>query len=111
MSEKTISDLRAALFDALQKVKDGSMDLDKARAVNELGKTLIDSAKVEVDYLRTTGGDESSFIASAAERPSSIGSPHSGLPRRCGSCSRRTSMLPRRARVGGCSMRRVACSA
>ena len=56
MSDKTINDLRAALFDALQKVKDGTMDLDKARAVNELGKTLIDSAKVEVDYLRTTGG-------------------------------------------------------
>lgn len=65
MSDKTIHDLRAALFDALQKVKDGTMDLDKARAVNELGKTLIDSAKVEVDYLRTTGGGESGFIDSA----------------------------------------------
>ena len=38
MSDKTINDLRAALFDALQKVKDGTMDLDKARAVNELGR-------------------------------------------------------------------------
>lgn len=62
MSDKTISDLREALFDTLQKVKDGTIDLDKARAVNDLGKTLIDSAKVEIDYLRTTGGIESSFI-------------------------------------------------
>lgn len=59
---KTIDDLRTALFDTLEQVKAGTMDLDKARAVNELGKTLIDSARVEVDYLRTTGGEASSFI-------------------------------------------------
>lgn len=62
---KSINDLREALFDTLQKVKDGTIDIDKARAVNEIGKTLIDSAKVEVDYLRTTGGGESSFIDTA----------------------------------------------
>lgn len=62
---KSINDLRETLFAALQAVKDGSMDLDKARAVNEIGKTIIDSAKVEVDYLRVTGGGESSFIDSA----------------------------------------------
>lgn len=66
MSEKTITDLRAALFETLQQVKNGTMDLDKARAVNELGKTLIDSAKVEVEYLRATGGGESTFLDTAA---------------------------------------------
>ena len=63
---KSISDLREALFATLQGVKDGSVDLDRARAVNEIGKTLIDSAKVEVDYLRVTGGGESEFIDTAA---------------------------------------------
>lgn len=62
---KSINDLREALFDTLQKVKDGSIDLDKARTVNEIGKTLIESAKVEVDYLRVTGGGESAFIDAA----------------------------------------------
>ena len=65
MSDKTISDLRAALFDALQGVKNGTLDLEKARAVNEIGKTLIDSAKVEVEYLRVSGGGESAFIETA----------------------------------------------
>ncbi len=65
MSSKTIDDLRASLFATLQGVKDGSIDLDKARVINEVGKTLIESAKVEVDYLRVTGGGESTFIASA----------------------------------------------
>lgn len=62
---KTLDDLRAALFDTLEGVRNGSIDLDKARAINELGKTLTDTAKVEVDYLRAAGGGESAFIASA----------------------------------------------
>lgn len=62
---KTMEDLRTSLFDTLQAIKDGSMDLDKARAVNEVAKTIVDTAKVEVDYLKTTGGGESSFIDSA----------------------------------------------
>jgi hypothetical protein len=62
---KTINDLRETLFSTLQAVKDGTMDLDKARTINEIGKTVIDTAKVEVDYLRVTGGGESSFIDTA----------------------------------------------
>lgn len=58
-----ISALRAHLFDAIAGVKAGSLDLDKARAVNELGKTLVDSAKVEEDYIRATnGGSTSTFL-------------------------------------------------
>jgi len=62
---KTMEDLRESLFSTLQALKDGSMDIDKARAVNEVAKTIVDTAKVEVDYLKTTGGGESSFIDSA----------------------------------------------
>jgi hypothetical protein len=65
MSTQDLTALRAALFETLQAVKSGAIDIDKARAVNELGKTLIDSAKVEVDYLRVTGGVESAFIDTA----------------------------------------------
>lgn len=57
-----INDLRATLFEALKGIKDGSLDLDKARAINEVSKTIIDSAKVEVDYIRANQGGESSFL-------------------------------------------------
>ena len=60
-----ITALRAALFDALRGVKAGTMELDKARAINELSKTLVDTAKVEVEYLRATGSGESAFIDSS----------------------------------------------
>ncbi|MEX8520038.1 MAG: hypothetical protein AB3X44_16130 [Leptothrix sp. (in: b-proteobacteria)] len=59
---KKISDLRDILFAALDQVKDGSMDLDKAKTVNEISKTIIDTAKVEVDYMRTVGGGKGKFI-------------------------------------------------
>jgi hypothetical protein len=63
---KTIDDLRETLFATLAAVKSGDFDLERAKAINELSKTIIDTAKVEVDYLRVTNGGESEFISSAA---------------------------------------------
>lgn len=60
-----ITALRVHLFDALQGVKDGTLDLDKARTINEISKTITDTAKVEVDFLRATGNSESAFIKPA----------------------------------------------
>lgn len=62
---KSISDLRDTLFATLDAVKDGTLDLDKARQINEVAKTIVETAKVEVDYLRVTGGGESEFINTA----------------------------------------------
>jgi hypothetical protein len=72
-----ITALRAHLFETLRQVKGGEIDLDKARAVNEIGKTLIDTARVEVDYLRTTGGGESKFLA--VEHQAENGEPGNGI--------------------------------
>jgi hypothetical protein len=59
---KNISDLRTALFEVIAGVRDGTIDIEKAKAVNELSKTIVETAKVEVDYLRVNGGGESSFV-------------------------------------------------
>jgi hypothetical protein len=59
-----LQDLRTALFAALREVKEGHLDLDRARAINEISKTLIDTAKVEIDYIRATGGVNSEFLES-----------------------------------------------
>ena len=57
-----ITALRAALFEALRGVKTGTLELDKARAINELSKTLVDTARVEVAYLEATGNSRSTFL-------------------------------------------------
>lgn len=62
---KSIEDLREALFATLNGVKDGTIDVERARAVNELGKTICDTAKVEVEYIKAAGGGESAFLSTA----------------------------------------------
>lgn len=57
---KNLDDLRATLFATIEAVRSGQMELDKARAINEIGKTIVDTAKVEVDYIRAVDGDAKS---------------------------------------------------
>ena len=56
-TKNKIEDLRNHLFETLEQLKDPDhpMDLDRARAVADVARKIIDSAKVEVDFLRVTG--------------------------------------------------------
>jgi len=65
-SDNHITALRQHLFSAIRGLRNGELEVDKARAINELGKTLVDTARVEVDYLKATDGAESPFIAAQA---------------------------------------------
>ena len=47
-----IQDLRNHLFEAIEKVKDGDMPLDRAKVVAELAQVIINSAKAETDHLK-----------------------------------------------------------
>ena len=62
-----INELRNALFDTLRNLKSGSMDVDRAKAINETAQTIINSAKVEIDHMKVAGGC-SSFIAGADDQ-------------------------------------------
>lgn len=59
---KNISDLRDAMFDTIQALKEGKITIEQAKAMSEIGQVIINSAKVEVDYIRANNGGESSFI-------------------------------------------------
>lgn len=52
-----LEDLRNHLFATLESLQDDEkpMDIDRAKAISDVAQTLINSAKVEVDYLRATG--------------------------------------------------------
>lgn len=53
-----IEDLRNHLFETLEALKDEDkpMDLARARAVADVARVIVDSAKVEVNFLNVTGG-------------------------------------------------------
>jgi hypothetical protein len=67
----TLDSLREHLFAALEGLRDkeSPLDIERARAISEVAKTVIDSAKVEVDYLRVRGGDGSSEFLGGKEAP------------------------------------------
>lgn len=52
-----IDDLRNHLFETLEALKDDEkpMDLARAQAIANVAKVIVDSAKVEVDFLKVTG--------------------------------------------------------
>lgn len=52
-----IDDLRNHLFETLEALKDDDkpMDLDRAIAIADVAKVIVESAKVEVAFLKVTG--------------------------------------------------------
>jgi hypothetical protein len=65
----TIDDLRSHLFDTLAalKDKDTPMELDRARTVADVAKVLVESAKVEVEFLKVTGATRSTGFLPESE--------------------------------------------
>lgn len=76
MARNKIEDLRDHLFATIEALRDPEkpMEIDRAKAVAEVAQVVINSAKVEVDYLRHTGQrNATDFLPPADGRP--------GLPR------------------------------
>ena len=55
---KNINDLREAMFDTLAKLKAGELSVEQARAASQIGGVIIESAKVEVEYIKANNGGE-----------------------------------------------------
>jgi len=45
------------------------MELDRARAIAEVAKVIVDSAKVEVAFLKVTGAERSTDFLPAGDDP------------------------------------------
>ena len=60
----TITALRQHLLDTLADLRnpDKPLDIERAQAVAGVAKVLIDSARVEVDFIKATGCSGSGFI-------------------------------------------------
>lgn len=59
-----VSHLRAVLFDTIAGVKSGKIPIEKAKTISELSQVIVNTARVEVDFIRATGskGDGSQFL-------------------------------------------------
>ena len=64
MTTPHITSLREHLMQTLASLRDreNPMEPDRARAIGQVASVLIDSARVEVDYIKATGADRSGFL-------------------------------------------------
>jgi hypothetical protein len=57
MPKDKIQDLRHHLFETIEMLKDGDIEIDKAKAISEVAQVIINSAKVEVQFLKEMGSN------------------------------------------------------
>lgn len=59
MARNKINDLRDHLFEIIEMLKDEEqthMTIEKAKAISDISQTIINTAKLEVDYIKATDG-------------------------------------------------------
>jgi len=59
---KDINTVREALFDTLEKLKNKNIEIEQAKAIQEVSQTLLNSAKLELDFLKHTDKFQSNFF-------------------------------------------------
>jgi hypothetical protein len=52
---RTLAGVREALFDALDRLRDGTMEPTEAKATAELCKGIVESASLQLDYEKAWG--------------------------------------------------------
>lgn len=59
-----IQALRSHLFNTLTALqdKDNPMDIDRARAICQVGDVIVDTAKAEIDFARVNGSIDTQFF-------------------------------------------------
>lgn len=50
-----ITDLRNHLFESIELLKEKKIDVATAKAISELGQTIINSGKLELEFIDKTG--------------------------------------------------------
>lgn len=82
MTAPHITNLRDHLLQTLASLRDreNPMEPDRARAVAQVASVLVDTAKVEVDYIKATGADRSDFLEGQPAGPARSNSPSAHNP-------------------------------
>jgi hypothetical protein len=62
MARNKIEDLRNHLFETIEMLKEGDIELDKAKAIADIAQVIVNSAKIEVDFIKIVHGNGSGFI-------------------------------------------------
>ena len=83
MSTPHINALREHLMQTLTSLRDrdNPMEPDRARAVAQVAGVLVDTARVEVDFIKATGDRSSGFLSTPEEQSEQPALPDAPRPR------------------------------
>jgi hypothetical protein len=56
MPKNKIQDLRDHLFETIELLKSGEINIEQAKAVSEVAQVIVNTAKVEVELIKQVGG-------------------------------------------------------
>jgi glutamate synthase domain-containing protein 2 len=72
-----IEDLRNHLFATLEALQDEEkpMDIDRAKAIADVAQIIVNSAKIEVDFIKVTGRDQGTGFIPETVKHGLISSP------------------------------------
>lgn len=54
MPKNKIEDLRNHLFETIEMLKDKEIDVDTAKAISDTAQVIINSAKIEIEFMKQT---------------------------------------------------------
>lgn len=54
MPKNKIEDLRNHLFETIEMLKDKEIDVNTAKAISETAQVIINSAKIEIEFMKQT---------------------------------------------------------
>jgi len=69
--KNTIEDLRNHMFETIELLKDKKIDTGDAKAITNAAQTILNSAKIEVDFIKAMGGigEGTGFIPLEPKKP------------------------------------------
>lgn len=54
---KNFDSMREIIFDSMKMIKEGKLTPDEAKSISILGQTIVNSVKVEVDFIKASGSN------------------------------------------------------
>lgn len=62
MAKNKIDNLRDHLFETIELLKEGDIEIEKAQAIADIAQVIVNSAKVEVDFMKISSSTGTGFI-------------------------------------------------
>ena len=75
MAENTSQDLKKILFDTLNGLVDKTIDVATAKAISDTAQTILNAAKVEMEFARMCEKNPENWLTSAVVEDSSFPAP------------------------------------